>query len=96
VRSGLTPQGRLADAADTDPPGYTVTQYREGIEHIDVIARAVPAEPSETGPPAVPAPPSSRAMASRCRWRRIGAQLEYEEPILWRRNRDYRTDSARR
>ena len=24
--------------------GYTVTQYREGIEHIDVVARAVPEE----------------------------------------------------
>jgi multidrug efflux pump len=40
---GLTPQ----DVAQTLQPllsGYTVTQYREGIEHIDMVARAVASE----------------------------------------------------
>ena len=40
---GLTPQD-VAQTLQTLLSGYTVTQYREGIEHIDVIARAVAAE----------------------------------------------------
>ena len=40
---GLTPQD-VAQTLQTLVSGYTVTQYREGIEHIDVIARAVAAE----------------------------------------------------
>jgi multidrug efflux pump len=67
--------------------GYTVTQYREGIEHIDVVARAVPEErlaldrlPSLTittrNGIAVPLSQIARL------------NYEYEEPILWRRNRD--------
>jgi multidrug efflux pump subunit AcrB len=39
----LTPQD-VSQMLQTLLTGYTVTQYREGIEHIDVIARAVPAE----------------------------------------------------
>jgi hypothetical protein len=35
--------GRGADA-QTLLSGLTVTQYREGIEHIDVVASAVPSE----------------------------------------------------
>src|SRR5260370_10684118 len=67
--------------------GYTVTQYREGIETIDVVARAVPSE---------------RLVLDRLSELTISAQngvavplsqiarlrYEYEEPILWRRNRD--------
>src|SRR5438309_2433757 len=40
---GLTPQD-VAQTLQTLVSGYTVTQYREGIEHIDVVARAVAAE----------------------------------------------------
>src|SRR5947199_1982768 len=40
---GLTPQD-VAQTLQTLLSGFTVTQYREGIEHIDVVARAVPAE----------------------------------------------------
>src|SRR5499425_3312028 len=40
---GLTPQ-EVAQNLQTLLSGYTVTQYREGIEHIDVVARAVAAE----------------------------------------------------
>src|SRR5207302_90087 len=40
---GLTPQD-VSQMLQTLLTGYTVTQYREGIEHIDVVARAVPSE----------------------------------------------------
>src|SRR5436189_3098475 len=40
---GLTPQD-VAQTLQTLLSGYTVTQFREGIEHIDVVARALPAE----------------------------------------------------
>src|SRR5258706_382627 len=40
---GLTPQD-VAQTLQTLFTGLTVTQYREGTEHIDVIARAVAAE----------------------------------------------------
>src|SRR5262245_39521129 len=45
---GLTPQD-VAQTLQTLLSGYTVTQYREGIEHIDVVARAVPDERLELG-----------------------------------------------
>src|SRR5262249_58281963 len=40
---GLTPQD-VAQTLQTLVSGFTVTQYREGIEHIDVVARALPSE----------------------------------------------------
>ncbi len=40
---GLTPQD-VAQTLQTLLSGFTVTQYREGIEHIDVVARAVAPE----------------------------------------------------
>src|SRR5204863_840833 len=40
---GLTPQD-VAQTLQTLLTGFTVTQYREGIERIDVVARAVAAE----------------------------------------------------
>src|SRR6202008_1258132 len=40
---GLTPQD-VSQTLQMLLSGYTVTQYREGIEHIDVVARAVPEE----------------------------------------------------
>jgi multidrug efflux pump subunit AcrB len=83
---GLAPQD-VSQMLQTLLTGYTVTQYREGIEHIDVVARAVPAErldlerlPSLTittrNGIAVPLSQIARL------------NYEYEEPILWRRNRD--------
>jgi len=83
---GLTPQD-VAQTLQTLLSGLTVTQYREGIEHIDVVARAVPAERLELGHlpsltvttrNGVPVPLSQIARV----------HYEYEEPILWRRNRD--------
>jgi multidrug efflux pump subunit AcrB len=83
---GLTPQD-VAQTLQTLLTGYTITQYREGIEHIDVVARAVPQErlaldrlPGLTivtrNGVAVPLSQIARL------------HYEYEEPILWRRNRD--------
>ena len=45
---GLTPQD-VSQTLQTLLSGLTVTQYREGIEHIDVVARAVPSERLELG-----------------------------------------------
>jgi multidrug efflux pump subunit AcrB len=83
---GLTPQD-VSQTLQTLLTGYTVTQFREGIETIDVVARAVPAERlaldrlpgltiTTTNGIAVPLSQVARL------------HYEYEEPILWRRNRD--------
>jgi multidrug efflux pump len=40
---GLTPSD-VAQTLQTMLTGYTVTQFRDGIEHVDVVARAVPGE----------------------------------------------------
>jgi multidrug efflux pump len=83
---GLTPQD-VAQTLQTLLSGYTITQYREGIEHIDVVARAVASERLElnrlpaltiTSRNGVAVPLSQVAQLN----------YEYEEPILWRRNRD--------
>jgi len=83
---GLTPQD-VSQTLQTLLNGFTVTQYREGIENIDVVARAVPAErldlsrlPTLTVATrnGVPVPLSQIARL----------HYEYEEPIIWRRNRD--------
>jgi len=83
---GLTPQD-VAQTLQTLLTGFTVTRYREGIERIEVVARAVPAErleldrlPGLTIATAngIPVPLSQIARVN----------YDYEEPILWRRNRD--------
>src|ERR1700737_2602394 len=67
--------------------GYTVTQYREGIEHIDVIARAVPQERLELDRlPSLTITTSNGIAVPLFQVARLN--YEYEEPILWRRNRD--------
>ncbi len=83
---GLSPQD-VSQTLQTLLSGYTVTQFREGIESIDVVARAVPAERlaldrlggltiATSNGVAVPLSQVARL------------HYEYEEPILWRRNRD--------
>ena len=83
---GLTPQD-VAQNLQTLITGLTVTQYREGIENIAVVARAIPSERLELEKlptltiatrNGVPVPLSQIARLN----------YEYEEPILWRRNRD--------
>jgi multidrug efflux pump len=67
--------------------GYTVTQYREGIEHIDVIARAIPAERLDLDRlPSLTIATRNGAAVPVSKIARL--KYEYEEPILWRRNRD--------
>ena len=67
--------------------GYTVTQYREGIEHIDVIARAIPAERLDLGRlPSLTIATRNGIAVPLSQIARL--HYEYEEPILWRRNRD--------
>jgi multidrug efflux pump subunit AcrB len=83
---GLTPQD-VAQTLQTLLTGYTVTQYREGIEHIDVVARAVPAERLELNRlPALTITSRNGIAVPLSQIARLN--YEYEEPILWRRNRD--------
>ncbi len=83
---GLTPQD-VSQTLQTLLSGYPITQYREGIETINVVARAIPSERlaldrlpdltvSSRNGVAVPVSQIARL------------HYEYEEPILWRRNRD--------
>jgi multidrug efflux pump subunit AcrB len=83
---GLTPQD-IAQTLQTMVTGTVVTQYREGIENIEVIARAVAEERIDlsrlssltivtTNGVAVPVSQIARI------------HYGFEEPILWRRNRD--------
>jgi multidrug efflux pump subunit AcrB len=83
---GLTPQD-VAQTLQTLLSGYTVTQYREGIEHIDVVARAVPAERLDLD--RLPAFTIATRNGVAVPLSQIAhLEYEYEEPILWRRNRD--------
>ena len=83
---GLTPQD-IAQTLGTLLSGYTVTEYKEGIELVPVVARAIPEErlglasfedltiPTRSGA-AIPISQVARV------------HYEFEDPILWRRNRD--------
>jgi multidrug efflux pump len=83
---GLTPQD-IAQTLQTLLSGYTVTQFREGIEHIDVVARAVAAERLELNRlPALTVATRNGVAVPLSQVARLN--YEYEEPILWRRNRD--------
>jgi multidrug efflux pump len=83
---GLTPQD-VSQMLQTLLTGYTVTQYREGIEHIDVIARAVADERLELGRlPSLTITARNGIAVPLSQIARL--KYEFEEPILWRRNRD--------
>jgi multidrug efflux pump subunit AcrB len=83
---GLTPQD-VSQMLQTLLTGYTVTQYRDGIEHIDVVARAVSAERLELD--RLPSLTITTRNGIAVPLSQIGRlNYEYEEPILWRRNRD--------
>ena len=83
---GLTPQD-VAQTLQTLLSGLTITQYREGIEHIDVVARAVPNERLELGRlPALTITTRNGVAVPLSQIARL--HYEFEEPILWRRNRD--------
>jgi multidrug efflux pump len=83
---GLTPQ-EVAQNLQTLLSGYTITQYREGIEHIDVVARAVPEERLDLDRlPTLTIATRNGVAVPLSQFARLN--YEYEEPILWRRNRD--------
>jgi multidrug efflux pump subunit AcrB len=83
---GLTPQD-VAQTLQTLLTGFTVTQYREGIESIDVVARAVPDERLDLGRlPSLTISTRNGVVVPLSQIARI--KYQYEEPILWRRNRD--------
>src|SRR6202008_890407 len=79
---GLTPQD-VAQTMQTLLSGYPVTQNREGIEHIDAVARAVPAERLELGRlPALTVSTRNGIAVPLSQIARV--HYEYAEPILWR------------
>jgi multidrug efflux pump len=83
---GLTPQ-EVAQNLQTLLSGFTITQYREGIEHIDVVARAVAAERLDLDRlPTITIATRNGIAVPLSQFARLN--YEYEEPILWRRNRD--------
>jgi multidrug efflux pump len=83
---GLTPQD-VAQTLQTLLTGFRVTQYREGIESIDVVARAIPSERLDIGRlPSLTIATRNGVAVAVSQIARIN--YEYEEPILWRRNRD--------
>lgn len=83
---GLTPQD-VAQTLQTLLSGFTITQHREGIEQIDVVARAVAEErlALERLPDLTVATRNGIAVPLSQIAR---LNYEYEEPILWRRDRD--------
>jgi multidrug efflux pump len=83
---GLTPQD-VAQTLQTLLSGLTITQYREGIEQISVVARAVAAERLELDRlPGLTITTRNGIAVPLSQIARLN--YEYEEPILWRRNRD--------
>ena len=83
---GLTPQD-VSETLQSLLTGVTVTQYREGTELIDVVARAVPAERLDLGSlPDVNLP--SRAGAPVPLAQVATAAVSQEPPILRRWNRE--------
>jgi multidrug efflux pump len=83
---GLTPQD-VSQMLQTLLSGYVVTQHREGIEHIDVVARAVPSERLELDRlPSLTIVTRNGVAVPLSQIARLN--YEFEEPILWRRNRD--------
>jgi len=83
---GLTPQD-ISQTLQTLLSGYTVTEYKEGIELVPVVARAVPEERLGLGSfEDLTIPTRSGAAVPISQVARV--HYEFEEPILWRRNRD--------
>src|SRR5262245_5210352 len=83
---GLTPQD-VSQTLQTLVSGLTVTQYREGIERIDVVARAVAPERLDLDRlPTLTIATRNGVAVPLSQIAKLN--YEYEEPILWRRNRD--------
>ena len=77
----------MAQNLQTLITGLTVTQYREGIENTSVVARAIPSERLELARlPDLTIATRNGVSVPLSQIARLN--YEYEEPILWRRNRD--------
>jgi multidrug efflux pump len=77
----------LSNALQTILSGVTVTQYREGTETIDVVARAVAAERlSVEGLASIHLRTATGGIVSLDQLATL--HYELEEPILWRRNKE--------
>ncbi|CAN5470284.1 efflux RND transporter permease subunit [soil metagenome] len=77
----------LSNALQTILSGVIVTQYREGVETIDVVARAVPAERlSVEGLESIHMRTATGGIVSLAQLATL--HFELEEPILWRRNKE--------
>lgn len=83
---GLTPQD-ISDSLQMMLSGVTVTQVRDGIELVDVVARAVPEE--RLSPERLPDLTISVRDGHPIPLSQV-AKIEYvhEDPILWRQSRD--------
>jgi multidrug efflux pump subunit AcrB len=83
---GLTPQ-EVSATLQTLLTGVPVSQYREGIELIDVVARAVPEErlKLDTLPDLTVIAPAGHAVPLS---QVVTTSYEQEEPIRWRRDRE--------
>ena len=77
----------LGNTLQTLLSGVVVTQYRDGTETIDVVARAVaPERLSVEGLEAINLRTASGGVVSLAQLATL--RFELEEPILWRRNKD--------
>ncbi len=77
----------LGNTLQTLLSGVTVTQYREGTETIDVVARAVDSERlSVEGLEAINLRTATGGVVSLAQLAKL--HFDLEEPILWRRNKD--------
>ncbi len=83
---GLTPQD-IAQTLQTLLSGYTVTELREGIVLVPIVARAVPEERLQLGSfedLTIPTKAGAAIPISQV----AKVHYEFEDPIIWRRNRD--------
>ncbi len=77
----------LGNTLQTLLTGVVITQYREGTETIDVVARAVPSERlSLEGLEAINLRTATGGIVPLSQLAQL--HFELEEPILWRRNKD--------
>jgi multidrug efflux pump subunit AcrB len=83
---GLTPHD-IAEALQMLLTGVTITQIRDGIELVNVVARAVPEE--RLRPEALPDLVINARNGQSITLSQVAKiQYVYEEPILWRQSRD--------
>jgi multidrug efflux pump len=84
---GLTPQ-EVSFTLQALLSGFKIAEYREGIDLIDIVARAAPSERLNLdGIADLTIPTRGGVRVPLSQIARI--HYDFEDPILWRRNRDY-------